>query len=117
MRTEIKNFMASLFLMLSALFASKANAITKWTAPSKPDGVPTSFDGAIMNMTNWILGFVSMIAVLMVIWGGVNYLTSAGNEDQARTGKDVIKYGLMGLVIAGIAYALVNVIVTVILKD
>jgi len=42
-------------------------------------------------------------------------LTSAGNEDQARTGKKVIQYALMGMVIAGLAYALVVVIVTVIL--
>lgn len=114
---KIRSSIISLFIVLYALCANSASALTKWTAPKKPSGsVPTDFDKAIMNLTNWILGFVAMIAVLVIIWGGVNYLTSAGNEDQARTGKKVIQYGLMGLVIAGIAYALVKVIVTVILK-
>ncbi len=83
--------------------------------PPAPPNVPVDFNTAIMNLTNWILGFVAMIAVLALIWGGVNYLTSAGNEDQAKTGKKVIEYALMGLVIAGLAYAVVVVIITVIL--
>jgi len=102
-------------LMLLAGFIGNANAANKWTAPTQPSGVPTSFDDAILNMTNWILGFVASIAVLVVIWGGVNYLTSAGNESQAENGKNTIKYGIMGLVICGIAYALVTVIVTTVL--
>ncbi len=116
MEKKVKKNRGVLFLSgLLVMVANYANALTKWTAPSKPHNVPTDFDKAIMNLTNWILGFVSMIAVLAIIWGGINYLTSAGNEDQAKTGKTTIKYGLMGLVIAGIAYATVNVIVTVIL--
>lgn len=106
-------FFVSLILLASSI--GTANAASKWTAPAQPSGVPASFDTAILNMTNWILGFVSSIAVLVIIWGGVNYLTSAGNESQAENGKNTIKYGIMGLVIAGIAYALVTVIVTTVL--
>jgi len=80
-------------------------------SPSQPENVPTSFDQAVINATNWILGFVIMIAVLAVVWGGIQYLTSAGNEDQARSGKKTIQYALTGLVIAGLAYAIINIIV------
>jgi len=86
-----------------------------WAPPPKPGDVPESFDDAVLNATDWILGFVGMIAVLMIIWGGINYLTSAGDEDKARTGKKTLTYAIIGLVIAGIAYALVNVIVTTVL--
>lgn len=111
----LKNVVSFFFVCLTLLAGSVETASAKWTAPSKPDNVPASFDTAIINMTNWILGFVASIAVLAIIWGGVNYLTSAGNESQAENGKNTIKYGIMGLVICGIAYALVVVIVTVIL--
>lgn len=110
---KVRNRILSVFAILFALSANATNAI--WTAPSKPSGVPTEFDGAVLNATNWILGFVGMIAVLMIIWGGVVYLTSAGDEDKARTGKKTLTYAVIGLVIAGIAYALVNVIITTIL--
>ena len=103
----------SLFVVLFALSANIASAM--WTSPSQPSGVPSNFDSAVLNATNWILGFVGMIAVLMIIWGGVVYLTSAGDEDKARTGKKTLSYAIIGLVIAGIAYAVVNVIVGTIL--
>ena len=111
---KVRNGALSVFAVLFALSANTAGAI--WTSPSKPSGVPTDFDNAILNATNWILGFVGMIAVLMLIWGGVNYLTSAGDEEKAKTGKKTVSYAIVGLVIAGIAYAVVNVIVTTILS-
>ena len=86
-----------------------------WGIVPRPGNVPDDFNQSIKNTTDWILGFVGMIAVLMLIWGGINYLTSAGDEDKARTGKKTISYALIGLVVAGIAYAVVNVIITVIL--
>ena len=86
-----------------------------WGMVPQPDNVPGDFEQSIKNTTDWILGFVGMIAVLMLIWGGINYLTSAGDEDKARTGKKTITYALIGMVVAGIAYAIVDVIITVIL--
>ena len=86
-----------------------------WGMIPQPENVPGDFNQSIKNATDWILGFVGMIAVLMLIWGGINYLTSAGDEDKARTGKKTISYALIGLVVAGIAYAIVDVIITVIL--
>ena len=86
-----------------------------FVAPDKPGNVPGEFDTAVMNATNWLLGFVAMIAVLMIIWGGINYIGSAGNEDTAKTAKKTITYGLIGVVIAGFAYAIVKVIVSTIL--
>jgi len=84
-------------------------------APPKPGDVPDDFKGSILNITNWLLGFVTAIAVLVIVWGGINYLTSAGDEDKARTGKKTLTYALLGLVVVGIAYALVNIIVATIL--
>ena len=86
-----------------------------FVAPPQPGNVPEEFDTAVMNATNWLLGFVGMIAVLIIIWGGINYIASAGDEERARTAKKTITYGLIGVVIAGFAYAVVNVIVTTIL--
>ena len=77
--------------------------------------VPTDFETSIINLTDWILGFVAMIAVLAIVSGGLMYIGSAGDENKATTGKRIITYALIGLVISGIAYAIVKVIVTVIL--
>jgi len=100
-------------ILLFLLFANKVSA--NWVMPAAPPGVPNDFETSISNLTNWILGFVAMVAVLAIIWGGVTYVGSAGDENKATTGKRVITYALIGLVIAGMAYAIVNVIVTTIL--
>ena len=110
---KTKNKIISFLVVLFALSANIASA--KWESPSQPSGVPTDFDSAILNATNWILGFVGMIAVLMLIWGGVVYLTSAGDESKAENGKKTLTYAIIGIVIAGLAYAIVNVIVVTIL--
>lgn len=109
---------AAFVTLLSALFlfAHEVSA-AGWVAPSQPTGVPSSFDNAVLNLTNWVLGFVAMVAVLAIVWGGVMYIASSGDENKASTGKRIVTYAIIGLVIAGIAYALVNVIVTEILID
>lgn len=86
-----------------------------WAPPTAPTGVSTSLDGTtgiIVTATNWILGFVALIAVLMIIWGGVQYLTAAGDQGRTDSAKKTITNAVMGLIIAGLAYAIVNLIVT-----
>lgn len=108
-----KNRLLSYAILTTLPTAANAD----WTMPNQqPGGVITDFDKAVMNMTNWLLGIISLIAVLAIIWGGVQYLTAAGNQDQVRDAKKTIQNAFMGLVIAGIAYAVVKVIVTVILR-
>jgi len=106
-----------LIIFCSLFFSTSVSAITKWTAPPQPGGVPTDIDAGILNLTNWVLGFISMIAVLMIIWGGVQYLTSAGDTNKAESGKKTITYAFIGLVIAALSYAIIKVIVVTILKS
>ena len=86
-----------------------------WASPPTPGNVPQDLTTSLVNMTNWILGFIGLIAILFIIYGGVLYLTSAGDDSRVENGKKTITYALMGLVIAGLAYAIVNVIISVIL--
>lgn len=90
-------------------------AFAQWTLPVNDFSLPNNFDNAVLNMTNWILGFVASMAVLAIIWGGIKYQYALGDQQTASDAKRVIKYALMGLVIAGIAYALVVVFVNTIL--
>jgi len=97
------------------VFASKVSAWGTTPATSaEPIGVPTDIEAAIMSITNYILGFIVMIATLIVIYGGVLYLTAAGSDDQIGKAKSTISAGLIGVIIAGLAYALVIVVTKVI---
>jgi PKD repeat protein len=64
----------------------------------------------ILNVTNFALGFLGLLAVVIVIYGGVLYLTAAGEASKADKGKKSISYAVIGLIIIMGSYALVNTI-------
>lgn len=62
----------------------------------------------VLNIVRFVLGFLGLAAVVVVIWGGVLYVTSAGNEEQANKGKSAIQYAVIGILIILASFALVN---------
>jgi len=96
------------------VFASEVSAaVPGWNSKvdsANPGGVPTNLDATIKDITNFILGFVFLIAVLIVLYGGLLYLTSTGNQDMVDRAKKTIFNGIIGMVICALAYALVKVI-------
>jgi len=84
-----------------------------WVLPNNPDpvNIPDDFNESLINITNWLLGFVVLIGILAMVWGGINYVGSAGDQEKATTAKRVITYALLGVIIAGLAYAAVKVVV------
>lgn len=66
----------------------------------------------VKNVINVILYVVGIIAVVMVIIGGVRYALSAGNQAAVTGAKNTIIYGIVGLVIAMLAYAIVNFVIS-----
>ena len=44
----------------------------------------------------------------MIIWGGLRYATSAGDPAKVTAAKNTIMYAIIGLIIAFLAFAVVN---------
>ncbi len=57
-----------------------------------------------------ILSFVGSIALLMFIYGGVLWMTSNGNPERIKKGKDILVWAIAGLGIIFSSYAIVNAI-------
>lgn len=57
------------------------------------------------------LGFtlVGLLAVLAIVIGGYRYIMSRGDEKAASSGKNTIKWAIIGLVLVLFAYALVTI--------
>ena len=62
----------------------------------------------IKNVINTLLLVLGMIAVIMIVIGGVRYATSGGDSSQTKAAKDTILYAVVGMVVALLAYAIVN---------
>ena len=61
----------------------------------------------ITNIISWILGIVSLVAVVMIIIGGLQWMTSAGNEEKVEKAKKTISSAVVGIVIVILAWAIV----------
>lgn len=63
----------------------------------------------IVNTMLFILG---ILAVIMIIFSGVKYVTSAGDASRVKSAKDTLTYAIVGLIVAILAYSIVNFVVT-----
>ena len=72
----------------------------------------SSLPDTIGNIINVMLFIVGLVAVVMIIYGGISYVISMGSPDKIKRSRDIIIYSVVGLVVAIIAYALVSWVVT-----
>lgn len=64
-----------------------------------------------------VVGVLGLLAVAMIIYGGFMYTTSAGDASKIKKAKDTIMYGVIGLVVALLAFAIVNFVISSIFKS
>lgn len=65
----------------------------------------------VVKIVNFALGFLGLIAVIIVIYGGVLYVIAAGEEEKTQTGKKAITYAVIGLLIVLGSFAFVNTVI------
>ena len=71
----------------------------------------TNLRDYIVNVVNFVLGFLGLVAIIMVIYGGFLYVTAAGEEEKTTKGKKSVTYAMIGIVIILISFALVNTVI------
>ena len=60
------------------------------------------------TITNAALFLIGAISVLMLIYGGIRYTISGGNDKDVVAAKNTILYAIIGIIVALLAYAIVN---------
>ena len=73
--------------------------------------------GNITTILSQVIAVLGLVCVVVMIIGGVTYMTSSGDAGKVKKGKDTILYGLIGLVICVLAFALVNWVIGSILEQ
>lgn len=66
----------------------------------------------IKNIINTLLFVVGAVSVVMIIVGGILYTTSAGDAGRVTKAKNTIMYAVVGLVVAFVAFAVVQFVVS-----
>ena len=98
------------------------DTIIKYIAEAQPERyiqgeAGDSLDQRVIVIINGVIGVLGLVCVVVMIIGGVNYMTSSGDIGKVKKAKDTILYGLIGLVICVLAFAIVNFLITNILSE
>jgi hypothetical protein len=66
----------------------------------------STFTKVVENVANFVLGFITVLGIIFIVYGGILYVTSAGDEGRAEEGKTTVTYAAIGLFLAAMAYAI-----------
>ncbi|HEX9503061.1 MAG TPA: hypothetical protein VF974_01930 [Patescibacteria group bacterium] len=69
-----------------------------------------TFRGTVVYVINILIAIAGIIAVLFLIYGGLQYITSGGNEEVAESAKKTIQNSIIGLVIIILSFTIITVI-------
>lgn len=101
----------------SSLNASAADYMTlrEGAEAARCDQCPENLfgdEGVFKQITNVVLYIVGVIAVIMLIIGGIKYVVSGGDAKKVTDAKNTVLYAIIGLIIAFLAFAIVNFVIT-----
>ena len=77
--------------------------------PLAPSGGSVTIYTVISRVIRAITGIIGSIALLMFIWGGIIWMTSAGEPKKVSQAQNILKYAVYGLLIIFFSYAIVNI--------
>lgn len=101
-----------LLLLVGLAFFSVARAVTISTAiPGTNANSTSSSPGAfVANFYQFALIIGGILAFGVIVYGGVRYMTSAGNPSGASDAKEWIEAALLGLLLLAGAYFILSVV-------
>ena len=122
----MKNFAKIALLVATTVFAVGTTAFTlpAYAADCKVTGGLKSADNCAKGVQeenggpifttaiNIMLFVIGILSVIMLIYGGIRYVLSSGDAGAVQNAKNTIMYAIIGLVIAILAYAIVNFVIT-----
>ena len=118
---KIKLFLAAIAFMaglggavLTSQTAKAVNVFDQCSGNADTSVCKAQGDNAqsmIQTVINILLYVLGIIAVIMIIVGGIRYTTSNGDSSALTSAKNTILYSIVGLVVAILSYAIVNFVV------
>ncbi len=108
---------AAVLGLLISFSAVPAQAFTVWGAcdgnsSTVCSGTKDDATSTVKKIINLMLFAIGITAVILIIHSGLKYVTSRGDPGSIKSAKDTLLYAVIGLVVASLAYTIVNFVVT-----
>lgn len=100
-------------ILLATLAATILPAVAyaeTFTLPNPFGSNTTSPTDVIVNVINFAIGIIGIIALVMFIYGGFVILTAHGNADQMKKGTHTLVYAIVGMIVVLTSYSVLSYI-------
>lgn len=108
----MKKLIATIYVTILSLAPAAALAAPAAPAPTikinVPKTGPSDVNTIIAGIVNVLIAVAGFASLIVIIVAGIMLATSAGNPETAKKAKDAILYAVVGLIIALLAFAIVN---------
>lgn len=68
----------------------------------------TNINTFAARIISYVLGLVGTISLLLFVYGGLIWMTSAGNQNAVKKGRDILVWAVIGMAVVFTAYILVK---------
>jgi hypothetical protein len=100
MKKNINKILTATFLFLTPLIVKAVELPNPLQANSVPD--------LARNVIQGLLGVSGAIALFYLVWGGITWMTSQGNSERIKKGKDTIVWAIFGLAAIFFSYVILD---------
>lgn len=73
----------------------------------------TEFSGLAATIIRWLLTIVGGLSLLMLVYGGIVYITSGGDQQKVQQGKKIITWTIFGLLMVLMSYSIMALLATI----
>jgi hypothetical protein len=90
---------------------SPAERVQRTVRNIDPESGNRNLSDQIRIVVNILLFIVGAVSVIMIVIGGLRYVLSGGDSNAVNGAKNTILYAIIGIVVAILAYAIVNFVI------
>jgi len=111
--------MKKIFEQLKSKLYAVAMLPTILLSPPKDSADLTRADivEILKNITNYLIDIVGFVVGVFLLIGAYQYITSMGNEEQAKKAKSTLTWSIIGAIIVVSAYAIVKLVFEKLVND
>lgn len=109
----MKKLYIKILSVFTVTFLGYQSALAAIITPTKPENLPDiSMDKLVVEIVRLIMGIGQIAFVIVLLYGGVLLITSAGNQEQAEKAKKLMTYAVLGVIVLFSAWAIASYILS-----
>lgn len=113
---DMKRIYTSASIATAATLLAAAPAFAAEVVVTAPFGLGGLTFGSILTfLINAAFVIAAILALVFLIWGGINWITSGGDADGVKSARDRIIAAIIGLIVVILSYFLLNFVLSDIL--